>query len=380
MPPIKHVFLSTSRRFQIPHWNCASERDDLATSQEMTTAKVSSPKSSITFTNLPPELHLMIYRHLLLSPHSIELWPKLPNLAPTNQRYHAQPSRARAALRSTRSLHPSLLRVSRTIHRPAASVLYSENEFRFSDLDGWLALSSFLLGIGPGNWRLLRQVAVHVPLPGVLYQCPKHVFSAEYDDEVELVCRRVEASGLLAPPVRNPTLAFEDCCCVLRKAGGLRTLRLVVPGDFDARDEWAWYRTAFQMRGPPERLTDFVRRRLGTGEVAALGIAEYGEAYIRRYGIRSVLRRLQRGLPELQISLVELDSEEPVDVVRHSAQCRRGLRCHRRKAVQRLAEPPWKSYYSRVHPDGRYDIELDRGRVGDVLGTGQKWCHDVVLG
>lgn len=355
---IKHVLQSTGRFFQKAAGLLRARRNE-----------------TNMFMELPPELHLMIFRHVLLSPLAIDLWPKLPDKG-NAKRYHAQSHRATAARRATQCLHPELLRVSRAIHAEASAVLYGENEFRFTDLDGWIALSGFLATIKSRHSRLLRHITVHIPLPGIMYQCPKHIFTAEYEDELDQVCKRIQRSGLRGPPTRSNAAAFEDCCVTFAEVARLKTLNFIVPANYDARDEWKWYATAFHLGGPPNGFTGRVRERLGSKECRDAGITRYDDKYIRRYGVRRVLQMLQEAIPNLQISLVELESTDPSNTTTHSAQCRKGLKCKRRHAIHQLACPHWRRSCATVDANGHYDIKMDQDTVGNSLFTGGSWCDD----
>ncbi|KAI9688378.1 MAG: hypothetical protein M1822_001327 [Bathelium mastoideum] len=383
--------------------------------------------------DLPLELHLIIYRHLLLSPQPIDLWPKLPDKS-KSRRYHTQSYRASAARAASRHLHVPLLRVCRSIHTHASPVLYSENEFRFTDLDGWIPLSGFLLAIQLHNWRLLRHVTVHVPLPGVLCECPKHVFAAEYDDELALVQARMAKSGLPPPPALLPprrvcsnAAAFEFCCTAFNHGDALRKLRLVVPANFDARcervcskiphrshhrsppsrhssamtkttqqpDALLWWQIADAFpenivgedspSSPPPSYADAVSggRRYSYAEGKChhtRRVVERGEEDGRhRSETRRRLRQLQQTLPELEISVVELEAEKTAPVVQHFGQWRKESRYRRKKALRRFVDPQWNSYRTIIHPDGGYDVESEGGRMQNSWNSRHRCCHEMVI-
>ena len=106
--------------------------------------------------HLPGELRNHIYKHCLVSPRPIDLWPIMPLNAP--------PGTTHSTILDLdiKCVNTSLLRVSRQVHKEATSILYGCNRFRFSDRHGWTILSGFLTHIDR-NCQVLRHVSVGYP-------------------------------------------------------------------------------------------------------------------------------------------------------------------------------------------------------------------------
>ena len=343
----KGATVSTARHFLRPHFH-STPRRRTRTIHESTSLLLS----------LPPELQIIVYRNLLLAPQAIiELWSKLPSHNNSStRRYH---DRSHHLVKSHRhNLHVALLRTCRSIYTVASPILYTENAFRFTDLDGWLSLSSFLLTIGSRCRPLLRDITAPVPLPGVLYQCPKHVFAAEYDDELELVRKRIVRLRLPTPPVRGNAAAFQHSCRILAKHGALRSLTLVVAAEFGAQDERPSCESEQQWRtAAVAGVRDWVSEISGSSlPVEWKYPYRRGKGYEKLrpsiYMARGMLQRLRDAMPELQIGLLELESAGP-----HPTQCSQGLRCRKRQAVWKLMDPGWKTWRATVGPSGEYDVE-----------------------
>ncbi|KAF2195039.1 hypothetical protein K469DRAFT_698601 [Zopfia rhizophila CBS 207.26] len=95
------------------------------------------------FMDLPTELRLHIYEHLLLDPSSYIL--PIVNLPPT------RPNKSK-------SLCPAILRVSRTIHAEALPILYGSNAFILRTFPRKFCVPQLTSYFGPTNASLIRRV------------------------------------------------------------------------------------------------------------------------------------------------------------------------------------------------------------------------------
>lgn len=119
------------------------------------------PLKPFRLLDLPSEVRNQVYRDILVLDQPIELAPK--STGKHNSRAHDVHMKRFKHVIMPR-LH--LLSTNRAVHAEATSVFYGENEFRFSNIEGWYILSSFLKTIGPDNAGLIRSIAVHVPWYG----------------------------------------------------------------------------------------------------------------------------------------------------------------------------------------------------------------------
>ena len=62
-----------------------------------------------------------------------------------------------------RQVTPKLLRVCNFVNEEASPIFYGQNEFRFTGLQGWIVLNSFLRTIGRTNRNMLRHLTVNAP-------------------------------------------------------------------------------------------------------------------------------------------------------------------------------------------------------------------------
>lgn len=117
---------------------------------------------------LPPEIRTHVYRAMLVLDSPIELAPKSTGF----RKYVHSKNDWLDAIHEKRyrySIMPKLrlLCTSKQVHREASSIFYGENEFRFTSMEGWQYLSSFILTIGLENTCLFRSIAVHTPWFGM---------------------------------------------------------------------------------------------------------------------------------------------------------------------------------------------------------------------
>lgn len=104
---------------------------------------------------IPTEIRIQIYKLLLKSLSPFELWDV------RDKGVDGSAYKAFAAFKPNPAV---LLHLNNTISNEAAEVFYGTNEFRFTDLDGWVALDSFLYTIGSHNCQFLERLTVYAPL------------------------------------------------------------------------------------------------------------------------------------------------------------------------------------------------------------------------
>ncbi|MCJ1361980.1 hypothetical protein MMC16_001081 [Acarospora aff. strigata] len=138
------------------------------------------------FYDLSAELRNMIYRLALVDNGPIDLWSASEDVAQGDEtdaqnttwasgggslRDHsgAAIEVANAIQSMRRRLAVNLLRTCKSINDEATSVLYSENEFRFTMEDGWIPLHCFLTTIGRRNRRHIKALSVFVPVHCLFY-------------------------------------------------------------------------------------------------------------------------------------------------------------------------------------------------------------------
>lgn len=115
------------------------------------------PLQPFRFLDLPGEVRNAVYRELLVLDKAVENAPK--STGRNNSRAHDIHLR-----RYMYDIQPRLrfVRTCKLVHQEATSVFYGENEFRFTNANGWYVLSSILLTIGPRHSKLIRSIAIHV--------------------------------------------------------------------------------------------------------------------------------------------------------------------------------------------------------------------------
>lgn len=128
---------------------------------------------SPTFLDLPSELRLKIYGHLLVASEPIIVC----SLTPEKEVLHM---RGNVMLRScgTTNIIPAvlgrltlgLLYCNRQISHEAAAAFYQSNTFEFAGRSTWNFLYAFLRMIGEQNRRSLRSLKLEVPIPEKLWQ------------------------------------------------------------------------------------------------------------------------------------------------------------------------------------------------------------------
>lgn len=115
----------------------------------------------VGFLDLPAELRITIFKHVLTSHEPIEFWPETGN----PRAIYVGQFRTRKKLGrlfGRRELNVGLLRTCKQINTEAAEYFY-KNEFRFSAINGCIVASAFLHTIGPVNISWLTNLTIAVP-------------------------------------------------------------------------------------------------------------------------------------------------------------------------------------------------------------------------
>ncbi|KAE9973282.1 hypothetical protein BLS_003666 [Venturia inaequalis] len=122
----------------------------------------------LIFEKFPPEIRNYIYKYIIPHDGVIELWADRHNGEGNLFWYTQFPNKAARFLKYAKEIIPclKLLRVNKQIGAETAGLFYSNNEFRFSGLNGWSVLTSFMVTIGISNTSFLKKIAVHVPFRG----------------------------------------------------------------------------------------------------------------------------------------------------------------------------------------------------------------------
>lgn len=122
---------------------------DIDTSENEAVASIISTRNPMRFLDLPLELRFMIYRHLLVRPHSLEITSVNPGPR----------------------LSVNVLRTSKLVHREASDVLYRENRFTNCAMSPYECLTPFpriLDAIQNTDVGLLMKPQGFLPLNGFL--------------------------------------------------------------------------------------------------------------------------------------------------------------------------------------------------------------------
>ncbi|KAF1936425.1 hypothetical protein EJ02DRAFT_459542 [Clathrospora elynae] len=144
------------------------ERPQLKKSKATTVSRPLSKRKIFPFMQLPAEIRNLIYGYALIDPFGIHLVGKFIHKRRTVERISAEcqdkvsryqrrtniMSKFRAQYENYASLVPSLLAVSKQVHREGLDILYS-NEFIMADS---FALYAFLINLGPAKAKHLKTI------------------------------------------------------------------------------------------------------------------------------------------------------------------------------------------------------------------------------
>lgn len=122
-----------------------------------------------------------------------------------------------------------LLSTSKQISREASPYLYSENEFRFTNSNGWIILDHFLYTIGLEKCKMLRKVTVCHPDFSVLPSSKTSDGNGFREGSIGIYALPIREDGFSysdrwfeSPMTKDPTL-------VLEKVPELEHLRIIIP-------------------------------------------------------------------------------------------------------------------------------------------------------
>ncbi|KAH7056895.1 hypothetical protein B0J12DRAFT_774339 [Macrophomina phaseolina] len=224
---------------------------------------------------LPTEIRVMIWGHLLISHKPFELWAWGETVrGPSWEDFMSAAPRL------------AVLRLNKAIRNEAAEVFYSKNEFRFSRVNAWMMLDAFLAQIRPFNIGFLRTIAIDIGFGNGSMLASA---TARRHFEASVLGRRN-----LAPQSYFPrgwagiySNAFHKACSRLAQAGGLRTLRLLLPA-------------GTQLYGP----YDYTRQVLVCDESCANTARDHVRAWHRDRCFWRWLEGLRSSVPGLAIGVV----------------------------------------------------------------------------
>ena len=170
-----------------------------------------------------------IYREIFVLEQAIELAPK--STGRHNSRAHTTHlNRFRYEIIP----HLRLLRTSKTVHTEATFIFYAENGFRFTNVDGWYMLSSFLLTIGPQNSKLIRNIAIHVPWHGKALD-NRHDGLPESNSKMLSMQSHLRGMGLRYKWRWHGFCAMtciKRCKKIFEEAGALKSVAFLLPDSY----------------------------------------------------------------------------------------------------------------------------------------------------
>ncbi|KAF2167971.1 hypothetical protein M409DRAFT_53909 [Zasmidium cellare ATCC 36951] len=202
---------------------------ELLQERKQISPEVKTPKKPFPLFKLPAELRVKVYEYAVTSDEAIEFCPEpyfYSGLGPKHRRKgdwwddfdHAKAYHKQAMKRAAGCA--ALLRVNKQLCSEATPVFYGENEFRFSNVTGWIGLDLFLYKIGLENHPQCLRV------PTSLKQ------GRDFDDGSPFH-RLPDANR---PGFLYDTRWFDeeisiDPLLILQKAGKLQHLRLISPAN-----------------------------------------------------------------------------------------------------------------------------------------------------
>ncbi|KAK3618940.1 hypothetical protein LTR22_026172 [Elasticomyces elasticus] len=184
------------------------------------------------FLHLPAELRNRIYREVLLF-GSIELAPLFIHTQ-ANHKGNNGKARVLHMRKYKREIVPRLrfLRTNKQVHKEASSILYGENEFRFTNRYGFDTLFFFTRTIGELNTLLLRKVT--------------EGFQQRRRHSDDRVARPSNTARQNFQVVMNHKMGmhedgrgaweFNAPCTIIREDGGLQEYRIVIAEEHDVED------------------------------------------------------------------------------------------------------------------------------------------------
>lgn len=202
------------------------------------------------FLNLPPEVRNTIYRHVLISPSPIDLWPHLFHTDLNgNLEWEARISawsekspldnlpfktRNQASLSYVRKeMATGLLGTCQQVYNEAAMYFWAENLFRFPGRSGWQGLLRFFLTIGPVARARIRRLDVHAP---IYMRWPD-----KNGDERDLNGRSKNFPKMhmdkILPEGHLDRVAVQRVCAILAQDRTLEEINFIIPADFRNGDE-----------------------------------------------------------------------------------------------------------------------------------------------
>lgn len=142
--------------------------------------------------------------------------------------YQRTESRCKNTMKQSVAAGLGLLRVNKRLHSETAPVFWGENEFRFSNITGWVALDFFLHKIGLDKVKMLRKLTVCHPdccfVPTSLKQAMDF-----RDGSPFFYMGETKEPGFVYETRWFDEGASRDPVLILQKAGKLKQLRLVSP-------------------------------------------------------------------------------------------------------------------------------------------------------
>ncbi len=201
------------------------------------------------FLNLPPEIRNFIYRHTLISPSPIDLWPHLFHTdLSDNPEWVARTSawsektldelpfktRNQASLTYVRKeMATGLLGTCRQVYNEGVMYFWAENLFRFSGRSGWQGLLRFFLTIGPVARARIRRLEVHAP---IYMRWPD-----KKGDERDLNGHSKNFPKMhmvkIPPEGHLDRAAAQRVCNIMAKDRTLEEINFIIPNDLRNGDE-----------------------------------------------------------------------------------------------------------------------------------------------
>lgn len=226
----------------------------------------------LRFLDLPPELRTKIYKLSLVQPEGIEFCPEpwqFTGSAPVGTIHKAEFDESWDNIRAHHTKKMAdlaqaarLLRSCKQVYREASKIFYNENEFRFTNTSGFVALGIFLHRIGPFNSKMLRNITVRHPAwtvyPASLngsdhfwksiinmpngYKGSRHLyFPRRWFDDLRDHSEHFGGGGAR---VRSFSLEANQTNTIrlMEKISGLRNLKLIMPSrEYSSAEEADWW-------------------------------------------------------------------------------------------------------------------------------------------